>query len=73
MLESVYEACLCHGLERTGIAVERQVGIPVVYKSVRLDEGFRADIERLRAASWFLVCFVLNACSKTAWSRPAVR
>ena len=44
MLESVYEGCLCHELAQTGIAFERQVGIPVTYKGVQFDEGFRADI-----------------------------
>jgi GxxExxY protein len=40
MLESVYESCLA----QAGIAFERQVGIPVIYKGVQVDEGFRADI-----------------------------
>jgi len=44
MLESVYEDCLCHELVQAGIAFERQTGIPVVYKGVRFDHGFRADI-----------------------------
>ena len=44
MLESVYEGCLCHELEQAGIVFQRQVGIPVTYKGVQFDEGFRADI-----------------------------
>ena len=44
MLECVYEGCLCHELEQAGIAFERQVAIPVIYKGVQFDEGFRADI-----------------------------
>ena len=44
MLESVYEGCLCHELEQVGIAFQRQAGIPVNYKGVEFDEGFRADI-----------------------------
>jgi GxxExxY protein len=44
MLESVYEGCLCHELEQAGIVFQRQVGIPVAYKGVQFDEGFRADI-----------------------------
>lgn len=44
MLESVYESCLCHELTQADIAFERQVGIPVIYKGVQFDEGFRADI-----------------------------
>ena len=44
MLESVYEGCLCHELGEAGIAFERQARIPVTYKGVQFDEGFRADI-----------------------------
>jgi len=44
MLESAYEGCLCNELEQAGIAFQRQVGIPVAYKGVLFDEGFRADI-----------------------------
>jgi len=44
MLESVYEGCLCHELAQAGIAFDRQVGIPVTYKGVQFEEGFRADI-----------------------------
>jgi GxxExxY protein len=44
MLEAVYEGCLCHELAQAGIAFNRQVGIPVTYKGVQFEEGFRADI-----------------------------
>jgi GxxExxY protein len=44
LLESVYEGCLCFELERAGIGFQRQVGIPVTYKGLQLDEGFRADV-----------------------------
>lgn len=44
LLESVYQRCLCHELQRMGIPFERQVGIPIVYKGEVLDDGFRADI-----------------------------
>ena len=44
MLESVYEGCLCHELAQAGIGFERQARIPVVYKGVRFEEGFRADV-----------------------------
>ena len=42
MLESVYEGCLCHELQQAEIAFQRQAGIPVTYKGVQFDEGFRA-------------------------------
>ena len=44
LLESAYEECLCLELKEAGIAFRRQVPLPVVYKSVRLDCGYRMDI-----------------------------
>ena len=44
LLESAYERCLCLELEQAGIPYERQVGVPIVYKGVRLQDGCRAGI-----------------------------
>ena len=44
LLESVYEECLCHELATATIPFTRQQPIPVVYATVRLECGFRADI-----------------------------
>jgi len=44
LLESAYEACLCFELSQVGVAFERQVGIPIVYRDKRLDAGYRADL-----------------------------
>jgi GxxExxY protein len=44
LLESTYEMCLCRELSIRGILFERQVPIPVEYKGVKLDCGYRADI-----------------------------
>jgi GxxExxY protein len=44
LLESAYEQCLCHELRQTGIACERQVLVPVMYKGMAIGDGFRADI-----------------------------
>ena len=44
LLESTYEMCLCRELVIRGIPFERQVPIPVEYKGVKLDCGYRADI-----------------------------
>jgi GxxExxY protein len=44
LLESAYEECLCSELKAAGIGFERQVAIPVRYKDVRLEAGYRADI-----------------------------
>jgi len=44
LLESAYEECLCFELKQTGIGYQRQVALPIVYKDVRLDCGYRMDI-----------------------------
>ncbi len=44
LLESCYEACLCYELSQRGLKFERQSPIPVVYKEVKLDCGFKADL-----------------------------
>ena len=44
LLESVYEVILTRMLERQGLHVLRQVGIPIEFGGERFDEGFRADI-----------------------------
>ncbi len=44
LLESVYEECLCFELADAGIGFERQVSLPVAYKGVRLDCGYRMDV-----------------------------
>ena len=44
LLESVYDAVLAYELGRRGLRTVRQQAIPVVYESVRIDAGFRADL-----------------------------
>ena len=44
LLESAYETCLCHELTLRGLAFRRQVQLPIVYKGVRLDCGYRIDL-----------------------------
>ena len=44
LLESAYEECLAYELFQHGIAFGRQKPLPVVYKEVRLDAGFRVDL-----------------------------
>lgn len=44
LLESAYEACMAHELGRMGLQVERQKVVPLIYDSVKLDCGFRADL-----------------------------
>ncbi len=44
LLESAYEACLCRELEGKSIAYLRQVALPVHYKGLPLDCGYRLDL-----------------------------
>jgi GxxExxY protein len=44
LLESVYEECLCHELALRGLTYRRQVDLPITYKGVALESGYRLDI-----------------------------
>jgi GxxExxY protein len=44
LLESAYQECLCYELRTNDIAFGRQVALPVIYKSVKLDCGYRMDL-----------------------------
>jgi GxxExxY protein len=44
LLESVYEVTLARSLERRGLAVQRQVAVPIEYHGETFSEGFRADL-----------------------------
>ena len=44
LLESVYERIMAHELQKRELRVRRQQGIPVVYETIRMNMGFRADL-----------------------------
>lgn len=44
LLESAYEECLFYELREAGLRVERQRSLPLVYKEVKLDAGYRIDL-----------------------------
>ena len=44
LLESTYEECLCYELTDLGLSFERQVPLPVIYKSMRLLRAYRLDL-----------------------------
>ena len=44
LLESTYEECLCYELSRYGLQVERQKTLPIEYKGIKIDNGYRLDI-----------------------------
>ena len=44
LLESSYEACLFYELKKTGLKIEKQKPLPLVYEEVKLDIGYRIDL-----------------------------
>jgi GxxExxY protein len=44
LLESAYEECLCRELGLRGLKFQRQVPLPIEYKGVKLDCGYRLDL-----------------------------
>jgi GxxExxY protein len=44
LLESAYEECLCFELTQNKLEFDRQVPLPVIYKGVKLDCGYRIDV-----------------------------
>lgn len=44
VLENVYQTCLRHELQNTGLTVQAQVALPVVYNDIHLDSGYRLDL-----------------------------
>ena len=44
LLESAYEECLAYELRKTGLRVEKQRPLPLIYEEVHLEVGYRVDI-----------------------------
>lgn len=44
LLESAYDACLCHSLIKAGLGIEREKTLPLVYDGLKLENAYRADI-----------------------------
>jgi GxxExxY protein len=44
VLESVYQTCLMHELQKGGLATQAQVALPVLYDGLHLDSGYRLDL-----------------------------
>ena len=44
LLESSYETCLAYELEARGLTIERQKPLPIVYKEIHLEHGYRIDL-----------------------------
>ena len=44
LLESSYEECLFYELKKTGLNIQKQKALPLIYEEVKLDIGYRIDI-----------------------------
>ncbi|WP_186737774.1 GxxExxY protein [Spirosoma utsteinense] len=44
LLESAYQECLMYELKEGGLFVEREKALPIIYKEVRLEHGYRLDL-----------------------------
>ena len=44
LFESVYEECLFYELKKTGLKVEKQKTLPIIYEELRIENAFRIDI-----------------------------
>jgi GxxExxY protein len=44
LLESAYEECLCHELHLRGLPFKRQIDLPISYKGLKLDCGYKIDL-----------------------------
>jgi GxxExxY protein len=44
LLETIYETCLAHELEKQGLTVKKQAALPIVYDDLRVDNAFRIDL-----------------------------
>ena len=44
LLESAYKECLCHKIQKTGLEVEKEKPLPLIYEDVKLDCGYRIDL-----------------------------
>lgn len=43
LLESTYETCLLYELKEAGLEVKTQIGLPLIYKEMKLEVGYRMD------------------------------
>ncbi|MFH7016546.1 GxxExxY protein [Flavobacterium sp. FlaQc-47] len=44
LLESAYEECLFYELKKSGLAIEKQKPLPLIYEEIKLEIGYRLDI-----------------------------
>jgi GxxExxY protein len=44
LLESAYQECLFYEIKKAGLQVEKEITLPIIYKEIKLDQGYRIDL-----------------------------
>ncbi len=44
LLESAYQTRLIYELQKAGLKVEKEISLPISYKEIKLDQGYRIDL-----------------------------
>lgn len=44
LLESAYQECLYYEIKNAGLVVEKEIALPVIYKGLKLEQGYRIDL-----------------------------
>jgi len=44
LLESAYQECLYYEIKKAGLKVEKEIGLPIIYKEIKLEQGYRIDL-----------------------------
>lgn len=44
LLESAYQQCLFYEIKKAGFKVEKEVTLPIIYKEIKIDHGYRIDL-----------------------------
>ena len=44
LLESAYKECMLYELRAQGIVVEKEISLPIIYKEIKIDHGYRIDL-----------------------------
>lgn len=44
LLESAYEECLFYELKKTGLSIEKQKALPLIYEDIKMNLGYRLDL-----------------------------
>ena len=44
LLESAYQQCLYYEIKNSGLKVEKEITLPIIYKDLKIDHGYRMDL-----------------------------